>query len=59
MRRSRACHAKSCHVALAVMAAALAVMTTALGSATADTVRVGKAGRDAFSFVPADVGQQT
>ena len=41
---------------------ALAVMTVLMAAAspgTADTLRVGKAGRDAFSFVPADVGVQT
>jgi NitT/TauT family transport system substrate-binding protein len=45
-----------------VVQAALAVVTfmmTALSSGAADTLRVGKAGRDAFSFVPADVGVQT
>jgi hypothetical protein len=31
----------------------------ALASASADTLRVGKAGRDAFSFVPADIGART
>jgi ABC-type nitrate/sulfonate/bicarbonate transport system substrate-binding protein len=29
------------------------------GAAAAETLRVGKAGREAFSFVPADVGQRT
>jgi len=29
------------------------------GSASAETLRVGKAGREAFSFVPVDVGQRT
>jgi len=29
------------------------------GSASAETLRVGKAGREAFSFVPADIGQRT
>src|ERR1041384_6053262 len=41
--------------ALAVMAAA-AVATPS--SATAETLRVGKAGREAFSFVPVDIGTQ-
>jgi ABC-type nitrate/sulfonate/bicarbonate transport system substrate-binding protein len=36
----------------------LAVWLTA-GAAGAETLRLGKAGRDAFSFVPADVGQRT
>jgi ABC-type nitrate/sulfonate/bicarbonate transport system substrate-binding protein len=31
----------------------------AVAPATAETLRVGKAGRDAFSFVPADVGART
>lgn len=30
-----------------------------IAPASTETVRVGKAGRDAFSFVPADVGQRT
>src|SRR5262245_28653849 len=37
---------------------ALAACLTAPG-ARAETLRVGKAGREAFSFVPADVGQRT
>lgn len=37
--------------------AALGVLLIA--PADADTVRVGKAGRDAFSFVPVDIGDQT
>src|SRR5438309_7662327 len=36
----------------------LALWLTA-GAASAETLRVGKAGRDAFSFVPVDVGQRT
>jgi NitT/TauT family transport system substrate-binding protein len=36
--------------------AALATIITVPSSATAETLRVGKAGRDAFSFVPVDVG---
>jgi len=43
----------------AVGAAFLAVsMTLALQTANAETLRVGKAGAEAFSFVPADVGQK-
>ena len=43
----------------AVGAAFLAVsMTLALHTANAETLRVGKAGAEAFSFVPADVGQK-
>ena len=43
-------------------AALLAATLCALninGSASAETLRVGKAGREAFSFVPADIGQRT
>ena len=42
---------------LGFVAGALCALTIA--PASAETVRVGKAGRDAFSFVPADVGQRT
>ena len=45
--------------AFAVTVAVLAAALAAPASSTADTLRVGKTGRDAFSFVPADVGQQT
>ncbi len=34
-------------------------MLGAIGAASAETLRVGKAGREAFSFVPADVGART
>src|ERR1041385_8648668 len=40
---------------LALLAAALFAAT----SAAADTLRVGKAGREAFSFVPVDIGVRT
>jgi NitT/TauT family transport system substrate-binding protein len=40
---------------LTVLAAAVLAMT----SASAETLRVGKAGREAFSFVPIDVGVRT
>ena len=30
-----------------------------IGAASAETLRVGKAGREAFSFVPADIGART
>jgi NitT/TauT family transport system substrate-binding protein len=43
--------------AAAAAGALIAAFTTA--STCADTLRVGKAGREAFSFVPADVGQRT
>ena len=38
--------------------AAGALCALAIGAASAETVRVGKAGRDAFSFVPPDVGER-
>src|SRR5262245_12586163 len=40
---------------LSLIAAAVLAAT----SASADTLRVGKAGREAFSFVPADIGVRT
>jgi NitT/TauT family transport system substrate-binding protein len=43
---------------VAAVAAALILAFTAT-STCAETLRVGKAGREAFSFVPADVGQRT
>jgi NitT/TauT family transport system substrate-binding protein len=43
----------------ALLFASAALLACALNSATAETLRVGKAGRDAFSFVPADVGART
>src|SRR4029077_11371744 len=36
-----------------------AILSAVAVSAPAETLRVGKAGRDAFSFVPADVGART
>jgi ABC-type nitrate/sulfonate/bicarbonate transport system substrate-binding protein len=36
----------------------LALCVLATTAATAETLRVGKAGRDAFSFAPADIGQR-
>ncbi len=39
--------------------AAVAMMTIPVLPAAAETLRVGKAGRDAFSFVPVDVGVRT
>ena len=60
---ARACRsdaARQATVAAAVFAAALAALLLALpSSARADTLRVGKAGRTAFSFVPIEVGVQT
>jgi NitT/TauT family transport system substrate-binding protein len=43
--------------AAAIAAALILAFTTT--STSAETLRVGKAGREAFSFVPADVGQRT
>lgn len=37
----------------------IAALIAEPGSGAADTLRVGKAGREGFSFVPADVGAQT
>lgn len=39
--------------------AAFSLLTLAIAPASAETLRVGKAGRTAFSFVPVDVGVQT
>jgi NitT/TauT family transport system substrate-binding protein len=41
------------------LALTLAGALVAASGATAETLRVGKAGRDAFSFVPVDIGAQT
>src|SRR6266511_1757610 len=41
------------------LALTLAGALVAASSATAETLRVGKAGRDAFSFVPTDIGAQS
>jgi NitT/TauT family transport system substrate-binding protein len=41
------------------LALTLAGALVAASSASAETLRVGKAGRDAFSFVPTDIGAQT
>lgn len=43
----------------AAAAAAALILAFTATSICADTLRVGKAGREAFSFVPADVGQRT
>lgn len=43
---------------LAILAGVAMIATTTI-SAGAETLRVGKAGRDAFSFVPVDVGVRT
>jgi len=43
---------------LIVRSLAVACALAAASAVSAETLRVGKAGRDAFSFVPADVGVQ-
>jgi hypothetical protein len=43
----------------ALLVAAAILSAVAVVSGRAETLRVGKAGRDAFSFVPADVGVRT
>jgi NitT/TauT family transport system substrate-binding protein len=52
--RWRPWHRLSATFALSTLALLAVTVTTA-----AETLRVGKAGREAFSFVPADVGQRT
>jgi NitT/TauT family transport system substrate-binding protein len=47
------------HQLCALLFASAVLLGGALASASADTLRVGKAGRDAFSFVPADIGART
>jgi NitT/TauT family transport system substrate-binding protein len=60
VRADRGCAVRRMIVAVAVLAATALVMSLALPlTARADTLRVGKAGRTAFSFVPAEVGSQT
>jgi NitT/TauT family transport system substrate-binding protein len=44
---------------LAVLAGSLAAPSAAETLLAAERLRVGKAGREAFSFVPADIGQRT
>ncbi len=44
---------------LTLLAAALLAAVTATAAASAETLRVGKAGREAFSFVPVDIGVRT
>ena len=43
----------------ALLAVSAVLSAIAVVSAPAESLRVGKAGRDAFSFVPADVGART
>jgi ABC-type nitrate/sulfonate/bicarbonate transport system substrate-binding protein len=44
------------HAVLALVCAAAILLVS---PAVAETLRIGKAGREAFSFVPADIGQRT
>src|SRR5262249_52441507 len=57
-RRTAAAEPMSMTGRAAWVVLALAACLTA-HNAQAETLRVGKAGREAFSFVPADVGQRT
>ena len=41
----------------ALLVASAVLSAIAVVSAPAETLRIGKAGRDAFSFVPADIGR--
>jgi NitT/TauT family transport system substrate-binding protein len=54
-----ATHATMALRRIAAGAVALLAAWLLAGAAEAETLRVGKAGREAFSFVPADVGQRT
>jgi NitT/TauT family transport system substrate-binding protein len=47
-----------CHSILVALTA-MTLLAAAPSAAEAETLRVGKAGREAFSFVPVDVGAQT
>ena len=58
MSRELSCPAKAERTAGTTILAAM-VLVIAATSASADTLRVGKAGREAFSFVPADIGART
>jgi NitT/TauT family transport system substrate-binding protein len=58
MSRDLSCSAKAGRTAGTTILAAM-VLVIAATSASADTLRVGKAGREAFSFVPADIGART
>ena len=58
MSRELSCSAKAGRTAGTTILAAM-VLIIAATSASADTLRVGKAGREAFSFVPADIGART
>ena len=56
----RACRVAThaCLLPAAVLISILCALS-GISAATAETLRVGKAGREAFSFVPADVGTRT
>jgi NitT/TauT family transport system substrate-binding protein len=58
MSRELSCSAKAGRTAGTTILAAM-VLVIAATSASSDTLRVGKAGREAFSFVPADIGART
>jgi NitT/TauT family transport system substrate-binding protein len=58
MSRELSCPAKAGRTAGSTILAAM-VLVIAATPASADTLRVGKAGREAFSFVPADIGART
>ena len=49
---------KACRVVCAAVVVIAAMIATTTSS-SADTLRVGKAGREAFSFAPAEIGLQT
>ena len=55
-RADRGCAVRRMMLAVAALAASGFALPP---TARADTLRIGKAGRTAFSFVPADVGSQT
>jgi ABC-type nitrate/sulfonate/bicarbonate transport system substrate-binding protein len=62
MRDSRRCPLnkviREVHRTFCAALAGIAAMTAMPSSSAAETLRVGKAGREAFSFVPVDVGAQ-
>ena len=58
MSRELSCSAKAGRTAGTTILAAM-VLVIATTSTSADMLRVGKAGREAFSFVPADIGART
>ncbi len=52
------CSRTSAHIRFSAIAVALTALLLP-AAASAETLRVGKAGRDAFSFAPADIGART